>query len=73
MDVAIAKMMGFDWQKIPQLRNKALFPFEDWGMFDPDDFKVTIDGEKRQNGLLSIPTIKIYLPPPGWKGHVERK
>ena len=73
IDFAIAQMMGFDWLKIPQLRNKGLFKYAEWGQFDPYVFTVQINSESYDNGLKCVPIIKQYLPSPGWKGHIEKE
>ena len=78
-DLALAWMMGFDWRKIPVLR-------ESLGTLaggvsishlqrDPGDFKVLIsDAEGMREVALSEIGINLHLDPhPGWAGHIERE
>lgn len=71
IDFAVAKMMGFDFNKIKILKKYNLFPHQEWTDFNPYEFNVQINSETRTKGIDSIPVVKKYLPPPGWKGHIE--
>ncbi len=71
IDSAMAHLMGFDIRKIPCLSRHRLFERGGWGDYDPAQVAVEFDG-KVVHGLGQLPVVKDYLPPPGWKGHIER-
>lgn len=70
MDMCMAQMMGFDWQKIALLKNYGQFDDENWARFDPVTVKVNFDG-RQYSGISSLPVLHRFIPPPGWKGHIE--
>lgn len=70
MDGVMAQIMGFDYKKIPTLHRFAQFSDQQWATFDPDRVEVRIDGE-RVIGLHAVPVLHRFIPPPGWKGHIE--
>jgi len=70
MDSLMARLMGFDFQKIPQLANMERFADTTWGQFDPQAIPIWLDGETYR-GLSSVPILHFFLPPPGWKDHIE--
>lgn len=71
IDFAMARMMGFDWRKIPLLANYHLFKHRPWSDFRPDSFQVVLNGETHEEGWWAIPVIRRFMPPPGWKNHIE--
>lgn len=71
IDFAMAKLMGFDWKKIRLLANYKKFAWERFSDFDPLSFEVRINGHAEHRGVEAIPIIHHFLPPPGWRGHVE--
>ena len=71
VDFAMAKMMGFDWRKIRILANHKRFGWDVFADFDPHGFAVEVDGRLETRGVDSIPVVKSFIPPPGWRGHVE--
>ena len=71
IDFGMAKMMGFDWRKITLLANYKRFIWDGFSDFDPNAFEVEIDGADEARGIDAIPTIKSFIPPPGWKAHIE--
>lgn len=71
IDFAMAKMMGFDYKKIPLLKNHGLFLYKVWSDFNPNKFNINFNTESFTNGINSIPILKYFIPPPGWKGHIE--
>jgi Domain of unknown function (DUF362) len=71
IDFAMAKLMGFDWEKIRLLANYRRFPDPAFSEFDPETFAVVLNGERVERGLEAIPVLQRFLPPPGWKGHIE--
>lgn len=70
IDMVMAKLMGFDYRSIPCISNHALFNDPQWGAFDPSRLRVKeVDG--MVNGIHNVRTRKLFLPPPGWRGHIE--
>jgi hypothetical protein len=41
-----------------------------WARFDPKTVAVMYNGSEH-SGVDSLPIIHRFLPPPGWKGHIE--
>lgn len=70
VDTVMAQIMGFAYQQVPLLRNAGLFGAGDWGGFDPSLVEVVFDG-RRISGIENLPVLHSFLPPPGWKHHVE--
>jgi uncharacterized protein (DUF362 family) len=70
MDIVMARLMGFDYQKIPTLRQHRLFADAEWGNFTPEELAIEQDGVILI-GLDSLPVLHHFLPPPGWKSHIE--
>lgn len=76
-DICLSRIMGFDNNKIPQLKRgcELLNAFN----FDNDINNVDIFGFEKLKGMNGIfrsygfndlPNLK-FLPPPGWKDHIE--
>lgn len=72
MDMALAQMMGFNWQKIPQLANYRRFGEEAWTGWDRDQVEVELDGI-RYRGIGRLPVLHRFVPPPGWRDHIESR
>ena len=71
VDFAMAKMMGFDWTKIRLLAQHRRFPFAPFAEFHPATVRVAINGRLFPSGLDAVSMLRRFLPPPGWKGHIE--
>ena len=71
VDLAMSKMMGFDYHKIRLLAYQSKFPDLAWARVSPEEFRVEFSGETRSDGILGLPVLHRFLPPPGWRGHVE--
>jgi hypothetical protein len=74
-DICCAKMMGFDWLKIPQLSHSPLLGGGQ--LFDGDTQKISITGRTESQALRNynyeeIPNLG-FVAAPGWVGHVELK
>jgi hypothetical protein len=69
-DMLMARLMGFDRNKIPSLSHHREFPDSVWGQFEPADIMVC-DGKGASASLDTIAPVKRFLPPPGWLGHIE--
>jgi uncharacterized protein (DUF362 family) len=70
MDMATSRLMGFDYRKIPQLSHHREFDPGHWGDFDPETVVVRMDGREHQ-GIATLPRLHSFLPPAGWRGHIE--
>ncbi len=70
-DSTMACLMGYAPEKIPCLANRRSFLDAEWGQFDRDEVVIERDGTPGQ-GFASVHAPRCYLPPPGWKGHIER-
>lgn len=70
MDMVMARFMGFDYAKIPQLKNYNLFIDDAWAKFNPNEVKVMFD-EQIYHGINQLPVLHKFIPPPGWKDHIE--
>lgn len=70
-DAAMARLMGYDPEKIPCIANRALFGDPAWGRFELDALPVEIDGIAAR-GLDALTPLRCYVPPPGWRGHIEQ-
>jgi hypothetical protein len=69
-DTAMAALMGFDWERIPALARRRRFG-EPWGCFETADVRCLLDN-RAVRGIASLPVIHGFLPPPGWRGRIER-
>jgi hypothetical protein len=69
-DCCLARLMGFDPQMIPSISNRKRFGDSDWGGFDERSVRVLLD-KHDVVGLDSIPALHLFIPPPGWVGHIE--
>lgn len=75
VDAVSAKLMGFDWEKIPLIKNaftNKRFPLAD---FACDEIKVLSNVpsfDKNLPDILSSETFH-FLPHFGWVGHIEEK
>ncbi|MDI6773930.1 MAG: DUF362 domain-containing protein [Verrucomicrobiota bacterium] len=70
VDMAMARMMGYDWRKIPLLANFRTLGDPEWSAIDPDRAQLSWDG-RTIIGIMSLPVLHPFLAPPGWKGHIE--
>jgi uncharacterized protein (DUF362 family) len=71
-DLCLSKLMGFNWEKIPQL--KQAVKLKDFFRFDGDCNSIKIiqcsdSYEQRIVDFQDIPSFA-FLPPPGWIGHI---
>jgi uncharacterized protein (DUF362 family) len=65
-----ARLMGFDPEKIPIVR-EAFGPFSfPLASFTPDEIKVLLEGETISAASV-IPKDDPFVPPRGWQGHCE--
>jgi uncharacterized protein (DUF362 family) len=73
VDVAGARLMGFDWRKLRSLSWLASESPQDVGMRDPEREIEIVTNEPEWATLLTDPTAPDlrFRPHPAWKGHVE--
>jgi uncharacterized protein (DUF362 family) len=71
IDLAISKMMGFDYRKIRLLSSQSRYPDPHWARVSPENFRVEKRGKIDTHGVQSLPVLHRFIPPPGWRGHVE--
>lgn len=71
-DVCVSKLMGFDWKKIPQLKNSTML--NKYFNFNGDVSKLKIIGDIynifRENDFEKLPNLS-FLPAPGWLNQIE--
>lgn len=70
MDMVMARLMGFDYRKIPTLRQHRLFADAEWGNFTPEELIIESDGTFVHD-LNALPVLRRFLAPPGWRSHIE--
>lgn len=70
MDMAMARIIGFDYAKIPMLSNFKILDDHYWRSFDPENVTIRF-GTDEFIGVQSLPIIRRFLAPPGWARHVE--
>lgn len=70
IDTALGWFMGFDAAKIPILARHGEYLGPGWGAFDASTMEVSVDG--RTGRLAQFPVNLHFVPPPSWKGHIER-
>lgn len=70
IDTALSWFMGFDPDKIAILAERSRYMGLDWGRFEHEDLAVTVDGKATR--LRDATLCYDFLPPAGWKDHVER-
>lgn len=71
VDCCMARLMGFDEQKIPSIANRKLFR-HGWGDFDVNEVAIEFNG-RELCGLDALPVLHGFIPPPGWKSHIEKE
>jgi hypothetical protein len=70
-DYVHAHLMGFDWTKIPLVRNAFMdFPGA-LADFRPEQVEIFLDGKTLQQPWPEW-TPAPFQPPAGWRGHCER-
>ena len=69
-DMVMAKLMGYDWRKIPLLAHHARHRDREFADIDAAALRIGVDGGA-YSSLDRLPPIKTYTPPPGWRGRIE--
>lgn len=70
-DTVMAALMGFDWERIPMLAHRQRFR-EPWGRYDTASVSLVLNG-RAVRGVGALPVVHRFLPPPGWRGRIERR
>ena len=70
IDAALSRFMGFEPERIQIIANRRAFAGSDWGKFNLPDLMIALDGVETRLTETSINFR--FVPPPGWRGHVER-
>ncbi|RPI19783.1 MAG: DUF362 domain-containing protein [Acidobacteriales bacterium] len=65
-DCVLARWMGFDYRRIPQLAHRTRFAAAGFGGFDPQTVLVQWD-DKLIRGLGNLPAAWSFRPAPGWE------
>ena len=69
-DTIGCRLMGFDENRIPLLSHRREFRDPVWGQFDSTAVAIQWNDEAR-SGIQSLTPSHKFVPPPGWKGHIE--
>lgn len=70
IDTTLAWFMGFAPERLPILAQRARYLGSRWGGFDLSSLTATLDGVTAP--LSSFGVRHDFIPPPGWRHHVER-
>ena len=70
VDMVMARLMGFDYRKIPALRHHRAFEDADWGNFSSHELHIDNNGTVL-HGIAELPVLRKFLAPPGWASHIE--
>ena len=62
--------MGFHPDKLQILQQRAHYGGPGWGDFALEELTVELDGALTR--LVDSPVNLQFVPPPGWKDHIER-
>ena len=73
VDAVCAKIMGFDWQKIPVIRNAFHIKHYPLCDFQYDDIQVISSDPRFHKRLkdISYQDVFHFRPHFGWRGHIE--
>jgi uncharacterized protein (DUF362 family) len=70
IDAALCHFMGFAPEKVPVIHRRHDFHGVDWGRFELPALTAELDG--RMVNVLESPIPFRFMPPPGWRTHIER-
>jgi uncharacterized protein (DUF362 family) len=70
IDAALSQFMGFDPRKLPIISRRDEYTGPLWGDFAWEELTALLDGN--EVNVMQAPINFRFLPPPGWKEHVER-
>jgi uncharacterized protein (DUF362 family) len=72
VDVVAATVMGFDWHRIPQLREAFSIPTLPLAVFEPDEIRVRSNGGEAPLVDVMRENFVPFVPSFGYRGHIER-
>ncbi len=70
LDLVMSRLMGLDHTRIPLVSRVTNFGDGDWSNTKPGEIIID-DGHQHITGIDNLPPKKTFLPPPGWRGHIE--
>jgi uncharacterized protein (DUF362 family) len=70
VDAALCWFMGFHPDKLPILAQRSEYGGPGWGDFELNELAAELDGQRVK--VTQAPLNFRFLPPPGWKNHIER-
>jgi uncharacterized protein (DUF362 family) len=70
IDATLCHFMGFNPARLPLIARRKQFAGVHWGQFDQAELEVDVDGHRIR--VQDSPVNFAFLPPPGWRGHIER-
>jgi uncharacterized protein (DUF362 family) len=70
IDAALCHFMGFAPAKVTVIAQRRTFAGTGWGQFELSDLEAELDGQKTR--VTDSPVNFHFVPPPGWRNHVER-
>jgi len=70
IDAVMARLMGFEPEKIPSLHHIRDFPGSEWSNISFQSLMIEY-GDKRIEGIDALNPLRLFEAPPGWKGHIE--
>lgn len=72
VDMVCADLMGFDWEKIPIIRNSFNIKNYKFADFNLNDIAVNLNGKRININELNDYMKFDFVPPFGWKTHIEK-
>jgi hypothetical protein len=72
VDLVAGGLMGYDWQKIPILREAVVRPWPLRPDVDPAEIEVRGNRPDWWDILRGAPSPFAFRPSAGWEGHIER-
>lgn len=69
VDAVMARLMGFDWRRIPLLAQSIAFGDDEWAKYSLDE--IIVGDADQEKVISSIEPLAIFRPAPGWIDHIE--
>lgn len=71
VDILTSAWMGFDWKKIPLLRNADMVRWP-IGAYDAGELRLALSGKRYALEEIGVADWRMnFKPPEGWRGHIE--
>ncbi|MCL4540091.1 MAG: hypothetical protein M1378_10940, partial [Bacteroidetes bacterium] len=71
VDIATARLMGFDWQKLPWVRDLLRNRDFDFFVSEPENIRTVSNRNELTDIMHSDNSFLSFVPHPGWAGHIE--